>query len=265
MFGNFGQLVDTVQRGQNLYNLVQGILGQIKSGGLRPKQLPARQLPEVRVGLNGVPVITSGKPSNSSAFDFFANFKNGIAKPTRYRLEFNLPSGVSGSQTQDSESKVLSANIRREETSLNRSGAIAIKCHTMTLPPRIFQVHEVKYNNSSFKLPHGVTYEPVTFTFYSDSQLDTIRYFDTWQSSVMNFSNNTMNFFNEYVSDINIFICDDAGDDVYGITLFEAYPMGIAAVEYSYTATNIVLNVSVTFAYRYFLPMESSQSINRAT
>lgn len=261
MFNSFSDVVNTVQRGYNLYNLVQSILSGINGKGLKPKTLVQQQ--QVRVGPDGRPVITSGSASNSSVFDFLANFANGVAKPTRYRIEFNLPKGVQGTSTSDSDTRVLSQNIRQQETRLNRGNAVAVKCHTMTVPPRIFQVHEVKYNNSTFKLPYGVTYEPVTFTFYSDSQLDTAQYFDIWQSTVMNFSNNTMNFFDEYVSDVNIFIMDDEGNDVYGITLFDAYPMGRAAVEYSYTATNVVLNVSITFAYRYYLPMDSTQQVNR--
>ena len=262
MFSSFSDVVNTAQRGYNLYNLVQGILSSIKGQGLKPRTLLQQQ--QVQVGANGQPVITSGNASGSSVFDFLANFANGVAKPTRYRIEFNLPKGASGTSTDDVDTRSLAGNIKSQESRLNKSNAISIKCHTMTIPPRIFQVHEVKHNNSSFKLPHGVTYEPITFTLYSDSQLDTLQYFDVWQSTVMNFSNNTMNFFNEYASDINIFIMDDEGNDVYGITLFEAYPMGRAAVEYSYTATNVVLNISITFAYKYYLPMDSTQQVNRS-
>lgn len=246
MFGANNNFTEGFQTGLSLYNLVSSIVEQFSTNK----------------GRTAKPSISGGDNSHT-IYDFLANFSNGVAKPTKYRLEFKLPKGVSGSSTSDADTAVLSGNIRSAELTLNKQGSTAIKCHTMTLPPRMFQTHEVKYNNSSFKLPYGVTYEPVTFTFYSSATLDTVRYFDIWQSAIMNYSNNTMNFFDEYVSDIDIYILNDEGNDVYGVTMFDAYPLGKAAVEYSYSASNTVLNVSVTFAYRYFLPMESTQRINR--
>jgi hypothetical protein len=94
--------------------------------------------------------------------------------------------------------------------------------------------------------------------------MDTRRYFDIWQGAIMNFSNNTTNFYSEYTSDIKMYIQNDAGEDVYGILLVEAYPMGLSIMDMSYSSQNQMLPSSVTFSYKYWLPMDSSQRVQRS-
>lgn len=194
---------------------------------------------------------------------FLSHFKNGFAKANRYRIEFSLPKGCSGN-VDDVNQYSRRAGIKTSEVFYNKNGSINIKAHTVTFPQRAFQTFEIKHNSAPFKIPYTSSYDPVTFTFYNDADMDVRRYFDIWQGAVMNFSNNTTNFYNEYVSDIKMFIQNDKGEDVYGVILFEAFPLGLSIMDLSYSSTNQFLNISTTFSYKYWLPLDSSQRVSRS-
>lgn len=194
---------------------------------------------------------------------FMSHFKNGFARANRYRIEFTLPKGASGN-TNDVNQYSRKGAIQTAETLYNKNGSINIKAHTVTFPQRAFQTFEIKHNSAPFKIPYTSSYDPVTFTFYNDQDMDVRRYFDIWQGSVMNFSNNTSNFYSEYTSDIKMYIENDQGEDVYGIVLIEAFPLGLSLIDMSYSTTNQFMNMSATFSYKYWLPMDSSQRISRS-
>lgn len=196
---------------------------------------------------------------------FLSNFKDGIQRSNRYRIEFKLPRGCSGAGVFDVNQYSRIGAIQTAENLYNKNGSINVKAHTVTFPQRAFQTFEIKHNSAPFRIPFTSVYDPVTFSFYTDQNMDTRRYFDIWQGAVMNFSNNTSNFYNEYVSDIKMFIENDRGEDVYGVVLYEAFPMGISIMDMSYSSTNQFMSLATTFSYKYWLPMDSSQRINRST
>lgn len=197
---------------------------------------------------------------------FLSHFKKGFAKSSRYRIEFTLPKGANGplGSVNDVNQFSRAGQIQAAETLYNRNGSINIKAHTVTFPQRALSTFEIKHNSAPFKIPYTSTYDPITISFYNDQDMDTRRYFDIWQGAIMNFSNNTTNFYSEYTSDIKMYIQNDAGEDVYGILLVEAYPMGLSIMDMSYSSQNQMLPSSVTFSYKYWLPMDSSQRVQRS-
>ena len=196
---------------------------------------------------------------------FLSHFKKGFAKSSRYRIEFNLPKGAGGANVNDVNQFSRSGQIFAMDKLYNRNGSINIKAHTLTFPQRALSTFELKHNSAPFKVPYTSSYDPVTVSFYNDGDMDVRRYFDIWQGAIMNFSNNTTNFYNEYVSDIKMYIQNDEGDDVYGVLLVEAFPLGISILDMSYSSTNQMLPSSVTFSYKYWLPMDSSQRVQRSS
>lgn len=249
---NINSVSNFISNGLTLYNLITNIAD---SNGI--------DLDGFNVSSNfngGRSTLSSSKKHSSDIWSFISAFENGYARPEKYRIEMSLPKGANGAEN----SQAKPANLRRINNDLNRKDSISIKCHTMNIPRRGFEMMDVRNNNLKYKIPYGISYEPVTFSFYADANLDSLRYFEAWQSSVMNYSSNTMNFFNEYVSDIKLYIMNAEGKDVYGVQLFECFPMNIAQVDLAYGNGNTVLSINVTFSYKYFLSMENTERYNRA-
>lgn len=196
---------------------------------------------------------------------FLAAFQRGLARPNRYRVEFQLPSGVvlSGDSTQVN-SDAQNGSIQRLQSFFNSNGDINIKCEHATFPQRSMMTYEHKQNSAPFRLPYSSTYDPVTFSFYANSNLDTRDYFDVWQSAVVNLDTNTMNFYDEYVSDVKIVQMDIEGNDTYFATLLEAWPLDVGSIEVGYGQFDTVTLTTVTMAYKYWKPKYSSADAQRS-
>lgn len=196
---------------------------------------------------------------------FLAAFQRGVARPNRYRVEFQLPSGVvlSGDSTQVN-SDAQNGSIQRLQSFFNSNGDINIKCEHATFPQRSMMTYEHKQNSAPFRLPYSSTYDPVTFSFYANSNLDTRDYFDVWQSAVVNLDTNTMNFYDEYVSDVKIVQMDIEGNDTYFATLLEAWPLDVGSIEVGYGQFDTVTLTTVTMAYKYWKPKYSSADAQRS-
>lgn len=192
---------------------------------------------------------------------FLSNFKDGFSKPNKYRVEFNLPRGVSLGQNEIGvNNDARAGRISQMNQFFNSGGGIDVKCHTMTFPQRSLLTMEHRQNSAPFRTPYSATYDPVTFSFYANAFLDARDYFEVWQSAVVNLGSNTMNFYEEYVSDIKMYLLDDHGEDAYGVTLFEAYPLNIGIVDASYSQSNQVTTATVTMSFKSWAPWYNPQS-----
>lgn len=180
--------------------------------------------------------------------EFLSHFKHGMMKPNKYRVEFNLPKGLPANPGVRTHQWADTANIRRFNN--ENAESVSIKCHTATLPQRSMQTIETVMNGAPFRVPVGSLYDPVTFSFYADSRADSRQFFDLWQNTVTNTTSNTMNFWNEYVSDIKIVTLDDALQDKYVVNLVDAWPMNVGAIDLSYSQMNNFQTITVTMGFR---------------
>ena len=195
---------------------------------------------------------------------FLAQFRGGVGRPNRYRVEFNLPTGVAlGAGEIGVNDDALVGNIRRMDRYFNGGGGINIKCHTATFPQRSLMTMEHRQNSAPFRTPYSATYDPVTFSLYTDPQLDTRDYFDAWQSAVVNLGTNTMNFYDEYVSDVSITMLDQYGEDAYKVTLYEAYPLNVGIIDASYSNNNQLTTATVTMSFKSWAPELNTSAFNR--
>lgn len=185
---------------------------------------------------------------------FLSHFKQGVMKPNRYLIQFQLPRGVDFDSPSYNVTPggIDTESLASENMSLNGRGGINIKCHTAMFPQRTIQTSELKQNTNPYRVPNSVIYDPVTFSFYADAAGDTRVFFDRWQQTAVNVSNHTMNFYKEFVRDVKMYTLDESGRPRYGIKLVEAYPLSVGAMDISYSQANNYQNVVCTMAYRYW-------------
>lgn len=190
-----------------------------------------------------------------STDNFINKFKSGIARPNRFRVEFVLPLGVIGGEgIAGVNPSSRTGAIQQQSNLLNRDGTISIMCHTTMFPGRDLQLIGAAAGGGSYPaaVPFGVQYNPVTFAFYTDAHYSTREYFDIWQNAVFNVKSRTINYYNEYTSDVRIHALDREGNTTYSVTLKEAYPNSISECNLSYTAADTVQEITVSLSYRYW-------------
>lgn len=259
-------VVNTVSNSISSYanGLTNMVNGAINSAGNLVNNLLSSKLGSGSSGLfssSAGNLNAKGNNRDNSIYDYMAHFKNGVMKSSRFRAEFNLPRGVSGGgSTHAVNTNALASKIKGVESTLNKNGSVNVKCNLATFPERSLQTIDFKSNSVNFKMPWSTSYQPISLSFYADGNLDSREYFELWQSCVMNFGNNTMNFYNEYVSDVKLYLQNDSGADAYGIILYEAYPVNIGLMDISYGNSSTVLNVMISLSFKSWLPLSNSNS-----
>jgi hypothetical protein len=190
-----------------------------------------------------LPTGTSGPAMGSEAE--FENFEN----------EDGLPVETRGFATSDLNQQIQNMNGKRVNAFCK---GISMPDRTMTTSPVVTGPGAPRH----FVTDH--TYADITATFYADKYLRERQYFELWQKAAFNSISNNYEFYDNYVSDIDLFnlgqFANSAGssedpaarDDLtHGVKLYDCYPTSIGSPQLSYENNNII-EFTVTFKYRHW-------------
>jgi len=212
-----------------------------------------------------------GNPdSTMGRIQAYVNEAEGFARKARYYIEFNLPNGVgenlfgtsdndatySSEITDETRGFALSKDLRAVQ--LANARRVQAFCSAVDMPSREIITKEIKHNGPTRKIAYDAQFADITATFYTDKFLRERSYFELWQKAA--YSNTTFNFnyYNDYVSPVNIlqlgnYASQNERDDVtYAVKLFDCFPKTIGAVSYSHD-TNQVQTFTVTFSFRHWV------------
>jgi len=211
----------------------------------------------------GNPETTMGR------FQGFVNEAEGFARKARFYVEFNLPRSNFGIDTTSNPNSVPSSSQleslktfrnQSEMTSIHKANGRRVQafCTSISMPNRSIESKEIRTHGPARQIAFDYKSEDITATFYCDKFLRERSYFETWQSAVFSTESHNFNFYDNYVSDINIFQLgqfasrNERDDVTYAVKLFECYPKVLGPVEYSYE-TNGIQTFTVTFTFRYWI------------
>jgi len=228
--------------------------------------------PRFRHRAGGNPETTMGR------YRAMVNEAEGFARKARYYVEFYLPkpggldlrgiddTGQVGISNASQES-INSFRSNNEMNAVQTANARRVQafCKSISMPDRDVLMKEIKHHGPSRKFAYDYKSAPITATFYTDKFLRERSYFELWQTSAFSPVSNNYNFYDNYVSDINIFQLgsfesrNERDDMTYAVKLFDCYPKTISTVDYSADG-NEVQTFSVTFEFRYWINYFLSRS-----
>ena len=228
--------------------------------------------PRFRHRAGGNPETTMGR------YQAMVNEAEGFARKARYYVEFYLPkpggldlrgiddTGQVGISNASQES-INSFRSNNEMNAVQTANARRVQafCKSISMPDRDVLMKEIKHHGPSRKFAYDYKSAPITATFYTDKFLRERSYFELWQTSAFSPVSNNYNFYDNYVSDINIFQLgsfesrNERDDMTYAVKLFDCYPKTISTVDYSADG-NEVQTFSVTFEFRYWINYFLSRS-----
>ena len=225
------------------------------------------------------PNLLSTKPALINQMLSYIMQGEGLGRTGRFYTSFRLPTGSKG-PSMGSEAEFenfenedgLPVETRGFATSdliqqiQNQDGKrVNAFCKGITMPDRTMTTEAVVTGPGAprhFVTDH--TYGDLSATFYADKYLRERQYFELWQKSAFNSLSNNYEFYDNYVSDIDLFnlgqFANSAGssedpsarDDLtHGVKLYDCYPTSIGAPALSYENNNVI-EFTVTFKYRYW-------------
>jgi hypothetical protein len=207
---------------------------------------------------------------------FLSNIKakDGLARPNRFQVIlpipqyinnfignsvfeqlFNLPNtiftnaseilgGVFGSQPQDPQSKTTNASLSRY---------LALQCESAELPGKTLNTADAKVYGPTFKVPYQSQYTDTSLTFLCTNEFYERKLFDRWMEAIMPTDTNNLRFPKDeetrYMTNIKIIQYDEFIKQIYAVELIDAFPIGIASQQLTWTDDN-VHRLTVQFAYQ---------------
>jgi len=227
--------------------------------------------PRLRQKVGGNPESTIGR------FQAMVNEAEGFARKARYYVEYQLPRGISNITPNIGNSAIPLGDDPTEKFSnaqqeaqyfpsqsellsvqQGNSKRVQAFCDSISMPERTTVSKEIKHNGPKRKFVYDYTSAPITASFYADKFLRERSYFELWQQCAFSTTTHNYNFYDNYVSDINIFQLgqfasrQERDDVTYAVKLFDCYPKTISTVDYSHE-TNAVQKFTVTFDFRYWV------------
>lgn len=124
-------------------------------------------------------------------------------------------------------------------------------CESASLPGISLSTTPQRINGESRELPYERIFDPVQLTFYVDADMTIKGAWDSWMDLIVNPYSRNIGYYRDYVKDIliNVHTVDD--DKPYSITLYEAYPKAIGAIQLDNNNKDII-KLSVTLSYKYW-------------
>ena len=209
--------------------------------------------PRLRQKAGGNPETTMGR------FQAMVNEAEGFQRKARFYVEFALPNGsLDQTVTQTMEDEQNGFSIPQLIASVNtpqQRRRVQAFCSEITMPSREAVQKEIRHNGPTRKFVYNYTTPEVTATFYTDKFMRERTFFEIWQKAAFSNITHNINYYNDYVSPIDIMALGNYAsrqerDDVtYAVRLLDCYPKIISDVSFSHE-TNSVQTFQVTFSFR---------------
>ena len=158
---------------------------------------------------------------------------SGFARTNKYEVRINPPAALTD------------ADMIRQ---------LVMRCESVNMPGvNLTTASDSNIYGPSRDIVEGVTYaETVDMSFILDKDLRARIYFQDWQHLAYNPHSWNLNYYNEYIGTIDVFILDNDLKPTYGIRLWEAYPKTISAISLSNTTDNEIARMTISIEYRYW-------------
>ena len=143
--------------------------------------------------------------------DILAGFHddNGYAQPNRYEVLILPPAKLGGGN----QTNIFSGLERQSDTR-----SISLRAQSVNLPGRnLATSNDTNIYGPQREVVEGVTYaEDIAIDFQSSSQLSERVFFENWQRQAFNEKTWNVGYYNDYVGEIQIFVCYYTSSSVYG-------------------------------------------------
>ena len=139
--------------------------------------------------------------------------------------------------------------------------AVSLRCESVSLPGRnLNSLTDTNIYGPTREIVDGVTYaEDITMTFQASSGLNERVFFEEWQKQAFDENSWNVGYYNDYVSEVHIYLLDRKDQRRYGLRLLEAFPKTIEATELNQGSNNELIKTSVNFSFRYWETLDANR------
>ena len=189
--------------------------------------------------------------------DILSEFRSneGYATPNRYEVVLSRPAPTN-TGTSENQSRGLVDTVP-----LRDMRQISLRAESVTLPGRnLTTSSDTNIYGPKREVVDGVGYaDTVDFTFQASSELNERVMFEKWQMKVFNPQTWNLGYYNDYVSNCEIYLLDKNSQRRYGLKLWECFPKSIGQQQLGYASNDAIMILPVSMSFRYWTTADTNQ------
>ena len=135
---------------------------------------------------------------------------------------------------------------------------ISLLAKSVQLPGRNLSTTDKKVGKQQMKIPYDYIDGDVAMTFYLTNDMYARRYFTNWISCIVDANRYRVGYKKDYATDVQIIQLNQKNLPVYGVTLENAYPLDISAIDLDATTETGIQDMTVNFAYDKYSELDAS-------
>ena len=160
--------------------------------------------------------------------------KGDFSYASKYEIELRFPASVS-----------FPAN--------NALRNLTLRCDTVSIPGRNLRtVGDFNVYGPPIEVVQGQTFGEIQTSFYLSTDMRERKLMEDWQDAVVDPETFDLNYYDDYVGELKVFLLDKAEKRVYGVELREVYPKSVDVIALGHASPNTINKLGVSFQYRYW-------------
>ena len=181
---------------------------------------------------------------------------NGYAQPNRFEILILPPSKRALPPNSGGTNNIFSGAERKSDIR-----SISMRCDSISLPGRnLSTMTDANIYGPTREIVEGVTFaEDINIVFNGSSGLDERVFFENWQRQAFNEETWDVEYYNDYVGEVEIYLLDKQEQRRYGLKLHEAFPKTVAANELGMGMSGEIIKTTVGFTFRFWTALNKNQ------
>jgi len=187
--------------------------------------------------------------------------RDGYARPSRYEVEIALPSGIN-QDVMDKANGSLNDPVNLLQRSIigggfNGTRKMSLRCDQISFPGknlRTTPTTAIDYGPPR-EMAQGAIFGEVTLSFYASSDHRERVLIQEWQELIFNTNRSSkedvydVNYYNNYIGQIDVFQLNELDERTYAVSIHEAYPKSVNAIELNHSSTNSISRATASFVF----------------
>ena len=134
-------------------------------------------------------------------------------------------------------------------------GKLPYLCESVSIPTKSLAGVPHELYGPPREMAYRETFTEAVLSFIVDDAFTVRKFFDEWQTKIINPTTNNSNYYDDYVGTIDIKRLGNESTDLtsfpaYHVELIEAYPSLVGEILVGHAQGNEILRLSVSFKYR---------------
>jgi hypothetical protein len=179
----------------------------------------------------------------STLSEFIAHIKqHNIVRSNRFRITFSLPAALNAIiGGLNAAPVVLGSSSNTQSSNIGAVGVskiISLTCIATDVPGISISTVDAEYGSITRRIANGRSFENFATTFLLSGAMIEKKVMDDWYSAMFTDSNNSLAYYDDYVSSIMVEQLDTKDNVIYVFELQEAYPGHVGPVRLDRSQSN---------------------------